>query len=203
MEQELELSAVIGFQGKVNSGLILHPDNEHIIFPLGTTIVIRHIISRTQKFLRGHDNDISVITVSSTGKYVASGQRTHMGFQVSQAFNLQAVTSEKLRLVSAQADIIIWDFDTMEMVQRLRLHKVLIQDLSFSHDEQYLASLGGQDDNTLVIWEVATGKAICGNPVGMNVANKINFFNKDNNKLITIHNYGLRVWSCDLVAKKV
>jgi len=36
------------YVGKVNSGLILHPDNEHIIFPLGTTIVVRHIISRTQ-----------------------------------------------------------------------------------------------------------------------------------------------------------
>lgn len=33
--------------GKVNNGLILHPDNEHLIFPLGTTIVVRHIISRT------------------------------------------------------------------------------------------------------------------------------------------------------------
>jgi hypothetical protein len=50
---------------------------------------------------------------------------------------------------------------------------------------------------------VQTGKAICGNPVGMNVANKINFFNNTNNKLITIHNYGLRIWTCDLVAKKV
>ena len=38
--------------GKVVSGLILHPDNEHIIYPLGTTIVVRHIISRTQQFLR-------------------------------------------------------------------------------------------------------------------------------------------------------
>lgn len=105
MEQELELSAVIGFQGKVINGLSLHPDNEHIIYPLGTTIVVRHIISRTQQFLRGHDNDISVITVSSTGKYIASGQKTHMGFQ---------------------ADIIIWDFDTLQIVQRLKLHKVLI-----------------------------------------------------------------------------
>ncbi len=61
---------------------MLHPDNEHILFPLGTTIVVRHIISRTQQFLRGHDNDISVITVSSSGKYIASGQRTHSGFQV-------------------------------------------------------------------------------------------------------------------------
>jgi hypothetical protein len=73
MEQELELSAVIGFNGKVNEGLVLHPDNEHIVFPLGTTIVVRHIISRTQQFLQGHDNDISVITVSSSGKYIASG----------------------------------------------------------------------------------------------------------------------------------
>jgi WD40 repeat protein len=43
----------------------------------------------------------------------------------------------------------------MEMVQRLRLHKVLIQSLSFSNDEKFLASLGGQDDNTLVIWDVS------------------------------------------------
>ena len=71
------------YLGKVNSGLILHPDNEHIIFPLGTTIVVRHIISRKQNFLRGHDNNISVITCSKSGKYIASGQKTHMGFQVS------------------------------------------------------------------------------------------------------------------------
>ena len=36
----------------MNDGLILHPDNEHIIYPLGTTLVVRHIISRTQQFLR-------------------------------------------------------------------------------------------------------------------------------------------------------
>jgi len=85
--------------------LVLHPDNEHIIYPLGTTLVVRHIITRSQQFLRGHDNDISVITVSNTGKYIASGQKTHMGFQ---------------------ADIIIWDFDTLESIQRFKLHKVLI-----------------------------------------------------------------------------
>jgi hypothetical protein len=33
--------------GKVVSGLILQPDNEHMIYPLGTTIVVRHIISRS------------------------------------------------------------------------------------------------------------------------------------------------------------
>jgi len=85
----------------------------------------------------------------------------------------------------------------------MKLHKVLIQSLSFSRDEQYLASLGGQDDNQLVIWDVKTGKAICGHAVGMNVANKIAFYNNTNNNLVTIHNYGIRIWDCDLVAKKV
>lgn len=49
----------------------------------------------------------------------------------------------------------MWDFDNMAMLHRFKLHKVLIQDLSFSADESFLASLGGQDDNQLVIWDVS------------------------------------------------
>jgi len=98
-----------------------------------------------------------------------------------------------------QADIIIWDFDTLQMMHRLKLHKVLIQSLSFSYDEKYLASLGGQDDNTLVIWDIESGKALIGNPVGMNIANKVCFFNNTSQKCLTIHNYGIRTWDCDLV----
>ena len=51
----------------------------------------------------------------------------------------------------------MWDFDSLQMVHRLKMHKVLVQSLSFSNDETYLASLGGQDDNQLVIWEVSIG----------------------------------------------
>ena len=80
MENELEIQAVIGFRGEVKSGMILHPDNEHLIFSLGSTIVVRNVLNRSQDFLRGHDNDISVIKVSPSGRYIASGQKTFMGF---------------------------------------------------------------------------------------------------------------------------
>lgn len=183
MEKELDLSAVIGFQGKVVDGLILHPDNEHLIYPLGTTIVVRHIISRTQQFLRGHDNNISVITVSQTGKYIASGQQTHMGFQ---------------------ADVIIWDFDSMSMLHRLKLlHKVFIQSLSFSFNEMYLASVGGQDDNNLVIWDVETGNALCGNPTGTNAVNRIKFYNNSDDKIVSIHDNQVMIWTADFQKKKI
>ena len=42
-----------------------------------------------------------------------------------------------------------------------------------------------------------------GNPVGMNIANKVCFFNNTSQKCLTIHNYGIRTWDCDLVQKKV
>lgn len=47
MYKELDIEAVIGFKGSVKDGLILHPDNEHMVFALGSTIIVRHIINRT------------------------------------------------------------------------------------------------------------------------------------------------------------
>jgi hypothetical protein len=37
----LPLQACIGFGGTVGTGLILHPDHKTLIYPLGTTIVLR------------------------------------------------------------------------------------------------------------------------------------------------------------------
>ena len=41
----LNLQAVIGLNGTVVDGLILHPDNETIIFPIGNQIVVRILLS--------------------------------------------------------------------------------------------------------------------------------------------------------------
>lgn len=37
----------------------------------------------------------------------------------------------------------------------------------------------------------------------MNVANKIAFYNNTNDNLITIHNYGVRIWDVDYAQKKI
>ena len=62
MEREqLNIKAVIGFTGVVQHSLLLHPDNTHLIYPLGSVIVIRNVVERSQTFLRGHDNHITSI----------------------------------------------------------------------------------------------------------------------------------------------
>jgi len=101
---------------------------------LGSTVVVRNILSRTQTFLRGHDNKISAIQVSRDGKYIASAQRSHPGFP---------------------ADVLVWDFESKEIKHRLKLHKHGVVSLSFSPCSSMLASQSClEDKNMLVIWDV-------------------------------------------------
>jgi hypothetical protein len=48
----LNILAVIGFNGNTIDGLILHPDNEHLIYPVGNQVIIRNVLTREQRFLR-------------------------------------------------------------------------------------------------------------------------------------------------------
>lgn len=72
-------------EGGVRDALILTTDDGCMIYPLGSTIVIRDLENGQQQFLQegGHDAPVSCLVLSPTGKFLASGQSTHMGFQVS------------------------------------------------------------------------------------------------------------------------
>ncbi|KAK2518419.1 hypothetical protein Q9966_014332 [Columba livia] len=67
--------------GHVPCGLICHPDREHILYPLGCTVVIQHLDTKKQSFLHGHADNVSCVVVSRDGMYVASGQVTCIGFK--------------------------------------------------------------------------------------------------------------------------
>ncbi len=53
-----------------------------MIYPIGCNLVIENLQTRQQEFLLGHNNNISCVTISNNGKYIASGQVTFMGFKV-------------------------------------------------------------------------------------------------------------------------
>jgi WD40 repeat protein len=91
-------------------------------------VIIQELISKKQAFLSGHTDYISCLSCSLSGKYLASGQMTHMGFK---------------------ADAIVWRFDDHNdrIHCRFTLHRVKIQALAFSPSDKYLATLGGSDDN--------------------------------------------------------
>lgn len=193
---QLELESVVGFGGKVPNGLLCHPDGVHLIYPLGSTIVVKNTVMGTQTFLKGHSNMVSCMELSRDGTKLASGQVTHMGFL---------------------ADTIIWDFSIAAdraagagegksgdiILQRLSQHKVKVQDLSFSPNGKYIVTLGGQDDNQLLLWSVNSGRCLCGTPAANDASTCVAYFNNDNDRLITCGNYNLRVWEYGKESRKL
>lgn len=54
-----------------------------------------------------------------------------------------------------------------------------------------------------VLWNVATGEAICGSPTHQDFVLCCRFFNTQNDKLITAGNYNLQIWTYDAPNNKL
>jgi len=179
----LELDGVIGFNGVPQGTVCLHPDDEHMIFALGCSIVVKHVSENVQYFLQkdGHDREVSAMCLSPSGKYLASGQESPF-----------------------KATIIIWNLETCEAVHRLSLHKGKVQALSFSADDQFLCSLGGCDDNQIVVWEVETGRAICGAMSANQTTLTVNWLTNSNTQLVSAGKNGnAKIWDFDYRNRKL
>jgi hypothetical protein len=74
--QLLELEHVIGVTGRYPETLRMHPAVENTyITAIGMHVVVNDIYDpHNQKFLKGHDADVSALDVSSSGRLIASGQ---------------------------------------------------------------------------------------------------------------------------------
>jgi WD40 repeat protein len=86
---------------------------------------------------------------------------------------------------------------------RLKQHLSRVQDLSFSCRSNYLCTLGGQDDNAVVVWDVETGIAICGSPAAPDSSHCIQWLNGRNDRFVTAGNYHIRVWQVDFSLPKL
>ncbi|XP_028265372.1 cilia- and flagella-associated protein 52 [Parambassis ranga] len=182
---QLELEAAIGFNGHVMSGLRVHPDREHLIYPLGSAVILKRIKDSKQEFLHGHTNNVSFVAVSKSGTYIASGQVNFMGFK---------------------APVIIWDYATRTIYAELVLHKAKIEALSFSPSNKYLVSLGGRDDGSIVVWDIETKTPICGSEASSHISGHcltVQYSNTDDNIFVSAGSETLRVWQLDLPNRKI
>lgn len=116
MSESIELLAALGASPVANS-LLLHPGDQHLLYALGSNVIIRHLTQNTQQFLVGHDAPISTLALSVTGKYLASGQQSVMGFP---------------------APVLVWNLETLEVVARLNLHKGSVQAIAISPNERFV-----------------------------------------------------------------
>ncbi|XP_025190982.1 cilia- and flagella-associated protein 52-like [Melanaphis sacchari] len=175
--QDLELKSLIGFDGNPSNGLILHPDGVHLIYPLGTNVTAYNWSTKGQRFFVGLTNIISAVAVSNTGKYVAAGQVNYMGFR---------------------SPIIIWHFQTGDVLTNYESHMVRVESVTFSCCEQYLISLGGIDDGSIIVYEIDKKEVLCGSSSVKSTAGistVIKAVNSRNRCFVVAGDNMLRLWT--------
>jgi len=188
----LKIKAVIGFNGLIPSGLHYTPDGEHMLYPLGSFTVLKNIRSGKEAFFDGHTNDVSCITISTDGTIFASGQSHFQGVKADVlVWDLQ----KGIDLLREGSDVMIGEIC---VIHRLKQHIGKVQGVCFSPSGAYLATLGGQDDNALVVWDVQSGSSICGSPAGTDSAVCIKWHTQYENRIVTAGNYHVCVWIVDL-----
>lgn len=194
--KELELQTVIGFSGDYSNGLIYTLDRKYIIYSLGLTVVIKNLRLNTQAFLHGHTDNVTCLAISHDGTKLASGQKSKSrGNKVPIIlWDLQAAIDE----MGEKCD------QSNKYIHHLTLHMGKVQGIGFSSQDQFLYSIGGQDDNALVCWDVESGEPICGTPAGEDSTLTLKTFNLPEHEdlLVTGGNYAITIWRVDRKYRK-
>ncbi|CRK95621.1 CLUMA_CG009079, isoform A [Clunio marinus] len=181
--QELSIIQIFGYDGKIP--LKVHPDQEHMIFVIGNKISILNIKSNKQEFLSGHTHKISAFEVSVTGRLIASGQVNHMGFR---------------------ANLIVWDWAKRCEILRHEIHKVRVQDLTFSSDEDHVISLGGKDCGMIIVWNIEKNMAVCGQMAARETTGEaviIGGMHRQSRIFISGGSQNLRLWKLDSITRRI
>jgi WD40 repeat protein len=140
-EDYLQVEGSVGLNCQQPHCLKIHPSELYMIYSIGSLIVIKAVDGSPDSYLQGHSAPVCCIAVSPKGHKIASGEAFERG-------------SEE------RAALIVWDFDHLSILYRVRFHKQSILTLSFSCDEKFLLSIGGfEDNNTLVLWNMKEGKS--------------------------------------------
>lgn len=180
----LHTQSFVGFDGSINGGLCRLKNSNSIVFAIGPTVVIRDVNNWSgegDQFLTGHTGTISAIACSPDGTRVASGQVAHLGFH---------------------ATVCIFDVATGERVHSLNLHRGQVSAIAWSPCGKYVASLGGKDDNSVVVWDAELGRPVCGGPAAAEPALCIAFYNTSSTRLVTAGTGGIRLWEIDVEARR-
>jgi len=130
----LELEHMIGFNGSAKSPLHVHPNGNDVVYAQGGCIVIADLRDpHKQSFLRGHDDTVTCLALSATGKHVVSGQK------------------------GENCDVVVWDFEARAEVYRFQEHDHGVAAVELSADERFLMTVGNEKDRKVVVWDLHTG----------------------------------------------
>jgi len=128
------------FAGSVANGLFVDPAKKVAYYPLGSSVVVWPFGGGQKEFLTGHTYLIGSIDLSNSGRYLATGETDVVGTKV---------------------QVIIWDTASLRPAGSHLLHHASVAAIGISPNDRYVASAGGQDDPTILIWDIVAQAPVC------------------------------------------
>lgn len=141
MEDCMELEHVVGYAGHFRNTCLFHPiENDRIIYSIGAVVVVGDRKDpHNQRFLQGHDAEISALTISRDGKYVATGQ---LGSTVH---------------AGNASPVLVWDCETLRNIYVFEGLQHQVSALAFSPDGRFLAATSREN---CVVWDMEVGEVV-------------------------------------------
>eukprot|EP00767_Chilomastix_cuspidata_P002137 gnl/Chilomastix_cuspidata/2263.p1 GENE.gnl/Chilomastix_cuspidata/2263~~gnl/Chilomastix_cuspidata/2263.p1 ORF type:complete len:613 (-),score=334.91 gnl/Chilomastix_cuspidata/2263:761-2599(-) len=178
---ELAPGGIIGLNTSVEHGIHFLPDGERFVASIGQTMIVASLSDLgCPRFFHGHTQNIACLAVSPSGRLAATGTRTHIGFTT---------------------EICVWDVEAGELLHRFELHQVLTRDLAFSASERFLASIGGPDDNRILVWDLDAGAPLAAAAIHLRTMNRVAFLHGDDATIVTAGEERIYVWSLDVAGR--
>ncbi|CAM9414757.1 unnamed protein product [Choristocarpus tenellus] len=154
----LRLEAAHGCRANDIRGNLHYNYQEGILYPVAALVVIYNPRTGQQLFHHGHVGDVISLTVSSCGRFAASGEAAIGSYTDSgagkNAKSGSNMGSEGGRVMEYQmASVRIWDAATGTLLSRLvKAHHRGVALLCFSADGRWLASMGHDAQHTIAVY---------------------------------------------------
>ncbi|KAE8289853.1 Echinoderm microtubule-associated protein-like 5 [Larimichthys crocea] len=133
----VKLHFIHGYRGYDCRSNLFYTQTGEIVYHVAAIGVVYNRQQNTQRFYMGHDDDILCLAIHPLKDFVATGQ------------------------VGRDSSIHIWDTETLKPISVLRgFHQLGVCALDFSADGKRLASVGLDDNHTIVLWDWRKGEKL-------------------------------------------
>uniref|UniRef100_A0A803SL06 EMAP like 6 n=1 Tax=Anolis carolinensis TaxID=28377 RepID=A0A803SL06_ANOCA len=134
-EDSLKLQFIHGYRGYDCRNNLFYTQTGEVVYHIAAVAVVYSRQQHTQRLYLGHDDDILSLAIHPVKDFVATGQ------------------------VGRDAAIHIWDTQTLKCLSLLKgQHQRGVCALDFSADGKCLASIGLDDNHTIVLWDWKKGE---------------------------------------------
>ena len=175
---DLELEHVYGYRANEVRSNIAWIDEDTIVYPAAGVGIVHNLKTNTQKFFRGHTDDIVCLAYHPARRLVATGEQ------------------------GKYPGIYVWDVDSCKQVSKMAgLHRRAVVSVAFSKDGSRVASVGLDDDHSVAIYDWATGSCLASEKGDTNrildIQCNLTTDADNNNDFVTVGVKHIKFWSLD------